>query len=294
MRRSIRDALVGFTVLGGIFGFSLMAMWMRGIKIGSNHWTVTAKFNDASGLAERSPVTYRGIIIGSVKSVQVSPAAVIAEMHIDHGKLRLSQPVVATVSSESLLGGNAEVALKTRGKLLPDDAPLPYSRDCSPQRQLCDGAVIRGEEAPSITTVIESMQLLLSDFKSELIVPNLADSTSQIDLTAKEVEMLVLQLRKDLDQVVPVLQNLRAASANAVDATAKAKNILGAIDNQKTISYLIETAANAAQLTSKLNTVGGELEKLISDKDFISGLRSVTIGLGELLEDIYSDKNNKM
>ena len=64
MRRSVRDAIVGFTVIGGIVGFAATAMWMRGIRLGSGHWTVTASFSDAGGLAERSPVTYRGILVG--------------------------------------------------------------------------------------------------------------------------------------------------------------------------------------------------------------------------------------
>ena len=68
MRRSVRDAIVGFTVIGGIVGFAATAMWMRGIRLGSTHWTVTARFNDAAGLAARSPVTYRGILIGAVRS----------------------------------------------------------------------------------------------------------------------------------------------------------------------------------------------------------------------------------
>ena len=67
MRRSVRDAIVGFTVIGGIVSFAAMAMWMRGVRLGSSHWTVTASFEDAGGLAERSPVTYRGILVGSVR-----------------------------------------------------------------------------------------------------------------------------------------------------------------------------------------------------------------------------------
>ena len=106
MRRSVRDAIVGFTVVGGIVGFAATAMWMRGIRLGAGHWTVTASFSDAGGLAERSPVTYRGILVGSVRSVQVTPEAVLAELEIDKGDLRLALPVTATVVSGSLLGGD--------------------------------------------------------------------------------------------------------------------------------------------------------------------------------------------
>ena len=97
MRRSVRDAIVGFTVIGGIVGFAATAMWMRGVRLGSSHWTVTASFSDAGGLAERSPVTYRGILVGSVRSVKVTPQAVVAELEINKGDLKLSLPVTTGI-----------------------------------------------------------------------------------------------------------------------------------------------------------------------------------------------------
>ena len=97
MRRSVRDAIVGFTVIGGVIGFASTALWLRGVRLGSSHWTLTARFNDAAGLAERSPVTYRGILVGSVRSIAVTPEAVVAELEIDKGDLLLPLPVTATV-----------------------------------------------------------------------------------------------------------------------------------------------------------------------------------------------------
>ena len=49
-------------------------------------------------------MTYRGILVGSVRSVTVTPEAMVAELDIDKGDLRLAQPVTATVASASLLG----------------------------------------------------------------------------------------------------------------------------------------------------------------------------------------------
>ena len=111
MRRSVRDAIVGFTLIGGIIGFASTALWLRGVRLGSSHWSLTARFNDAAGLAERSPVTYRGILVGSVRSIEVTPEAVVAELEINNADLRLPLPVTATVGSSSLLGGSAQVAL---------------------------------------------------------------------------------------------------------------------------------------------------------------------------------------
>ena len=280
MRRSVRDAIVGFTVLGGLVGFAATGMWMRGIRLGSSEWRLTANFNDASGLAERSPVTYRGILVGSVRSIKVTSSAVVAELEITKGDLRLPLPVTATISSASLLGGDAQVALMSRGKPLPKDAPLPKAAHCQAKAQLCDGAMVMGREAPSIATVTDTFQELLTQAQVEKLIPNTAASIEQIDATAKSFEALTVQLKAELSKVDPVLRNLQAA-------TAHANNIVAALDNPKTLSSLRQTATNAAELTAKLDAVGGDVETLTSDPAFMEGLRNVTIGLGALFSEVY-------
>ena len=280
MRRSVRDAIVGFTVLGGLVGFAATGMWMRGIRLGSSEWRLTANFNDASGLAERSPVTYRGILVGSVRSIKVTSSAVVVELEITKGDLRLPLPVTATISSASLLGGDAQVALMSRGKPLPKDAPLPNAAHCQAKAQLCDGATVMGREAPSIATVTDTFQELLTQAQVEKLIPNTAASIEQIDATAKSFEALTVQLKAELSKVDPVLRNLQAA-------TAHANNIVAALDNPETLSSLRQTATNAAELTAKLDAVGGDVETLTSDPAFMEGLRNVTIGLGALFSEVY-------
>ncbi len=280
MRRSVRDAIVGFTVIGGVIGFSSMALWLRGVRLGSSHWTLTARFNDASGLAERSPVTYRGILVGSVRSVSVTTEAVVAELEIDKGDLLLPLPVTATVASGSLLGGDAQVSLVSRGTPLPKDAPLPRAAGCRAERQLCDGSTVQGREAASLSTVTETLQELLAQAQNERVIPHMASSLEQIDVTAKEFEVLTVQVQDELAKAALVVRNLQAA-------TAHVNNIASSLDNPQTLSELKQTAANAAQLTAKIDAVGGDVAELTGDPEFMKGVRNLTIGLGQLFGEIY-------
>ena len=280
MRRSVRDAIVGFTVIGGIIGFASTALWLRGVRLGSSHWTLTARFNDAAGLAERSPVTYRGILVGSVRSIAVTPEAVVAELEINNADLRLPLPVTVTVGSSSLLGGSAKVALVSRGRPLPQDAPLPRSGDCRPDQQLCDGSSVEGREEASLSTVTEALQELLAQAQQERVIPHAAESLEQIDATAKQFELLTVQLQDELAKASPAIRNLEAA-------TAHVNNIFASLDNPQTVSELKQTAANAAQLTATIDAVGGDVAQLTGDPEFMQGVRNLTIGLGELFGEIY-------
>ena len=280
MRRSVRDAIVGFTVIGGIIGFASTALWLRGVRLGSSYWSLTARFSDAAGLAERSPVTYRGILVGSVRSIEVTPEAVVAELEIDKGDLRLPLPVTATVGAGSLLGGDAQVALFSGGPPLPKNAPLPRGADCQPTRQLCNGGTVVGREAPSLSTVTATMQELLAQVQDERVIPNVAASLEQIETTTKEFQALTVQLQDELAKAAPVIRNLEAA-------TAHVNNIVSSLDNPQTVSELKQTAANAAQLTAKIDAVGGDVAQLTGDPEFMKGVRNLTIGLGELFGEIY-------
>ena len=280
MRRSVRDAIVGFAVVGGIVGFASTTLWLRGVRLGSSHWTVTARFNDAAGLAERSPVTYRGIMVGSVRSIAVTPEAVVAELEINKGDLRLSLPVTATVGAGSLLGGDAQVALVSSGTPLPQDAPLPQAPGCQPTRQLCSGGTVVGQEVPSLSTVTSTMQELLAQVQEERVIPNMAASLELINTTTKKFEALTLQLQDDLAKAAPVIRNLETA-------TAHMNNIVASLDNPQTLSELQQTVANAAELSAKINAVGGDVARLTGDPEFMKGVRNLTIGLGELFGEIY-------
>ena len=280
MRRSVRDAIVGFTLIGGIIGFSSTALWLRGVRLGSSHWTLTAQFNDAAGLAERSPVTYRGIMVGSVRSISVTPESVVVELEINKADLRLPLPVTATVGSASLLGGSTQVALVSSGTPLPPDAPLPQALGCQPTRQLCSGGTVVGQEVPSLATVIATMQELLAQVQDELVIPNVAASLEQIKTTTKSFELLTVQLQDELAKAAPVIRNLDLA-------TAHINNIVASLDNPQTLSELQQTAANAAELTAKIDAVGGDVAQLTSDPEFMKGVRNLTIGLGELFGEMY-------
>ena len=280
MRRSVRDAIVGFTLIGSIIGFASTALWLRGVRLGSSHWSLTARFSDAAGLAERSPVTYRGILVGSVRSIAVTPEAVVAELEINNADLRLPLPVTATVGSSSLLGGSAKVALISAGRPLEKDAPLPRAAGCRADLQLCDGSSVEGREAASLSTVTETLQELLAQAQQERVIPHAAESLEQIDATAQEFEALTVQLQDELAKAAPVIRNLELA-------TAHLNNIVASLDNPQTLSELQQTAANAAQLTATIDAVGGDVAQLTGDPEFMEGVRNLTIGLGELFGEIY-------
>jgi phospholipid/cholesterol/gamma-HCH transport system substrate-binding protein len=294
MRRSVREALVGFSILAAVAGGLGVWFWLKGVSLRRNTWTIQARFSDAAGLAVRSPVTFRGVVVGNVRRIQISEQAVEAELEINDPHLRLARPVLARVGTGSLLGGDALVALIPSGRPLPTGLVDPGSRNCDNSRMVCRGGEVRGVVAPSLGEVTETMQRLLSEAEQRRLVPELVATTKAFAATADRADRLMAdtqrlsqELQRAVNQADPILRNLDRASANAARATGNVANVTAALDNPRSIADLKNTLNNASRLTARWEAVGGDVQKLTNDPQFIGGMRSVAVGLGKFFDDLY-------
>lgn len=287
MRRSVREAIVGFTLLAAVAGGVGLWLWLKGIAVGSRNWSFQVSFADAAGLGERSAVTYRGVMVGSVRRLRTTSEAVVADLEITDPSLLLPQPLLAQVQEASLLGGDAVVALVAPSRPLPPGTPGPHQAGCNRTLTVCPGAQLKGSSAASLTSVTAMMQKLLDQADQEKLVPMLADSTRSFEATAKQAdrflkegEILIRDLQVAVREARPTLDNLNAA-------TAHIRNVTRALDNPKTVAELQGTVANAERLTARWDQVGGDVNKLTGDAKFMDGIRSVAVGLGKFFDELY-------
>ena len=279
MKRSLRDAFVGFSLIGGVIIFSGAMLWLKGIKLSSNSWEITATFNDASGLSEMSPVTYRGILVGSVKKIRFTPSSVEAKLEINNKNLILTKPVLAKVTTNSVLGGDVQVSLVSRGSPSINNK-LPISNDCERSKILCNGDIIKGEKLKSISSITEELQKILYRTGEEDFIGDMLKTMEQFDRTQENLDRLILLSQSELKRAKPIITELTKAAAHL-------NNILAAIDNPKTLNDIINTADSARSLTKKMSSLTSNVEKLLNDEELIYALKEVTIGLSKFFNDVY-------
>ncbi len=308
MRRSVREAIVGFSLLAAVSSAVGMSLWLRGLSLTRQYWSVEARFAQADGLAARSPVVFRGVMVGSVRSVEITPEAVVAQLEITNPNLRLALPAAAQIGQVSLLGGESQVALVSNGQPLPSTAPGPRSSGCDRQRMLCDGSTIIGREGASLTTLTNLMYKMLNQVEQENLVDKLAKVATGIDKTANEATTFLQEgrglirdgkglveggkglvqggigmvgaIESSVQKAQPTITNLNASSAHL-------RQLLTALDNPKVLSDLQRTVANAERLTAQWEAVGGDLHRLTGDASFMDGMRSVAVGLGQFFDELY-------
>ena len=280
MRRSLRDAFVGFSLLGGLIIFSGAMLWLKDFRLGAKSWEISANFKDASGLAKMSPVTYRGIIVGSVQKINFTPNSVETKIKLHDNNLILAKPVIAKIVTSSVLGGDSQLSLIPLGKSLNRNELFKVNKDCPSKRILCSGDKIKGVKMVSISTLTEGIDEIIDQADKQEIVEKISLSIQQFDRTQANLDELVLLSKSELIRAKPIITELTKASIHL-------NNILESLDNPKTLKDIQELASTSSSLTKKIDEMSSDFGNIMEDEELINALKRVTIGLSKLFDEIY-------
>ena len=280
MRRSLRDSIVGFSLLGGILIFTFFSFWLRGVRLSSKNWHLFAEFNNASGLSKKSPVTYRGILVGSIEDILFTNESIKAKIVLNNPEIILTKPVFARVVTNSFLGGDVQVALETSDRTIPKNIEKPTSEKCDSKLIICQGDTITGKQLSSLSNITNKLSQLLKESSQENLIENIINSIDQFDTTQENLDELIYLSKKEILRIEPLIKKITIA-ANHLN------NILSTIDDQETLNDIKSTINSVRSISSKIDNMSDDFEKLAKDKELTKAIRDLTIGLSKFLNEIY-------
>ncbi|MDC3019681.1 MlaD family protein [Prochlorococcus sp. AH-736-E15] len=280
MRRSLRDSIVGFSLLGGILIFTFFSFWLKGVRLSSKNWHLFVEFNNASGLSKKSPVTYRGILVGSVEDILFTNESIKAKIVLNNPEVILTKPAFARVVTNSFLGGDVQVALETSEKTIPQNIEKPISEKCDAKLIICEGDTITGKQLSSLSNVTNRISQLLKESNQENLIENVVNSIDQFDRTQENLDELIYLSKQEILRVEPLIKEIRIA-ANHLN------NILSTIDDKETLKDIKLTINAAKSISSKIDEMSDDFKKLKKDKELTKSIRDLTIGLSKFLNEIY-------
>jgi len=280
MRRSLRDSIVGFSLLGGILIFTFFSFWLRGVRLSSKNWHLFAEFSNASGLSKKSPVTYRGILVGSIEDIIFTNESIKAKIVLNNPDIILPKPAFARVVTNSFLGGDVQVALETSEKAIPKKAARATSEKCNANLIICEGDTITGKQLSSLSNITNTINQILKESNQENLIENLVNSIDQFDRTQENLDELIYLSKNEILRVKPLIKEMTKA-ANYLN------NILSTIDDKETLEDIKLTISAASSISSKIDDMSDDFEKLMKDKELTKSIRDLTIGLSKFLNEIY-------
>ena len=280
MRRSLRDSIVGFSLIGGLIIFTSFSFWLRGIKLSSKDWFLYADFNNASGLSKKSPVTYRGIIVGSIEDLIFTNESIKAKIVINNPEIILAKPAFAKVVTNSFLGGDVQVAIETSEANLPKNIEKATSKLCNKNLIVCEGDTIKGKQLSSLSNITNKINQLLKDSNQENLVENIIKSIEQFDKTQENLDELIYLSKQEINRVKPLVNDLTTAAGHL-------NKILATMNDAETLEDIKLTLEASSSISQKIDLMADDFELLMKDQELTSALRDLAIGLSKFLNEIY-------
>ncbi|HEX7241937.1 MAG TPA: MlaD family protein [Longimicrobiaceae bacterium] len=264
------EVVVGIVVVAGLLILAVGGYWLTGRPWGQEQRELRATFREVGLLAEGSPVKYRGVQIGRVETITLSPRGdgVFVTMSIVP-ELTLPADAGVVLSAESFFG-DWQAALVSR-RSLPE---VEFAT--STQRGVLPGAAL-----PDITQLTAVAARIAGDIELLSDRVQLAfteESAIGIRETIDNIRDMSEQLGGFLDQQTgtyrDVSGNVLAATANIRDATAAAEavaNDLGSAVNRGDIQQILgnarQSSENLRRFSEALNTAGSGVPGLMARAD---------------------------
>ena len=280
MRKSLRDSIVGFSFLGGILIFIFFSSWLRGVKLSSKNWHLFAEFNNASGLSKKSPVTYRGILVGSIEDILFTNDSIKAKIVLNNPDIILPKPAFAKVVTNSFLGGDVQVALQTSEKTIPKNTAKAISEKCDSKLIICEGDTITGKQLSSLSNITNRISQILKTTNQENLIENVLNSIDQFDKTQENLDELIYLSKQEILRVKPLIKEITIAAGHL-------NNILSTIDDEETLNDIKLTIKAANSISNKFDEMSEDFELLTKDKELTKSIRDLTIGLSKFFNEVY-------
>jgi phospholipid/cholesterol/gamma-HCH transport system substrate-binding protein len=265
--------LVAFAVLAVvILGFTAVKYANLGRFIGlGGYYTVTMNVPNAGGLFSNADVTYRGVSVGRVGSMGLTPTGIVVDLDISDSAPKIPANVQATVADLSAVG-------EEYVNLSPRTSSSPY---------LTAGSVIRQPDTklpPSITSVLTSVNSLVSSVPQQ----SLRTLVSQLG-SAFAGQGPNLQVLLDTSSTLT-----KAASENLPESTSLITNGQTVLATQAADSSAIKSFGQGAeQLAAALDNSNSDLQRLIGNTPEaaiqVAGLlRDNDLGLGAVIANLLT------
>jgi phospholipid/cholesterol/gamma-HCH transport system substrate-binding protein len=271
--------------------------FLQGVPLLGSTYPLVAQFENAGGVAEGTPVTVRGISVGTVESVTLSEGdGVRVRMQIEED-VQLREGTTASVSGVAALDDVRISLHRSRG----GDALSPGSRVPTQQSGVLE--TLRGRAVP-LTRKVDSLLstatgtfseagnvLGRSEPEVENTLGNLESASSSLDgLLRRERDRLhrtmvhVERTSASLDTLVSDLQHITSAEQDTLERTVE--------DAERTFHHARRAARSLDQSTEALNQILTDLEagrgtagRLLNDPRLYRRLHSVSVRADSILAD---------
>lgn len=277
-------------VLIGFIGFRIM----KDVPLFRQGNIIYTTYERVDGLSVGTPVTLRGIKIGSVQSLTLLPTdSVQVALNINFADGGIPEGSIAYVRSVDLLGTKGiEIERGTGTGLIGHQDSMQGVYDKGLMGELAaQGTKISqnvNSSTESLSVVLDEVKMLMQQGGRE----NVSQTLSNLNSTSAEVDALIRETNEDLKQSIESLKNTLQNVENLTsDEQENIKNMLANLEASSNELESISVNLNSitgdlAQIMRKINEGEGTLGLMVNDPNLYNNLDSLTANMNVLIEQL--------
>lgn len=266
----------------------LLASWagirfLSGASIFSTTNSYYAYYDDASGLQSASAVMIRGVKVGQVADITISPeepTKVRVEITVEDS-YTLPSDSKATIMSMGLMGGKAiEVSLGESAQILEDGSVIATAVE----RDLMTMASEEfGDIKGKVMELVDNLNATVCNLNT-LVDNNDANITAAIaNLNAVLAELKQSGIIENVDNFT---QKLDGAGERLDSILVNVNTITTDLKEREAGRELAESIATLNEVLAKINSNEGSVGGLLNDRQLYDNLTTATNNLSVLLADL--------
>lgn len=290
------EAKVGITVFLAVVVAIIGFRFMRDVPIFGSSLKITSTFEKADGISNGSLVYIKGVRVGSVNNVELTPESnVQVGMSIDEN-VNIPDDSRANLTSLGIVEGKSiviELGSSSRMVETGDEITGTYAQTMM-ETLGAQGEQLGSDVSNSINELNQFLRQLNEtvddDTRGKLdeTLSNLAESTNSVATLLEQKQGDINTAIESGSRVLSQLDTLTTNNRPKVDSLMTSLE-----ENVRQLSVVreeLETAsASLNQLLDKLNRGEGTMGKLINDPSVYENIDSLTIELNKLVKGINED-----
>ncbi len=277
-------------VLVGFIGFRIM----KDVPLFRQGNIIYTTYERVDGLSVGTPVTLRGIKIGSVQTLTLLPTdSVQVALNINFAESGIPEGSVAYIRSVDLLGTKGIEIERGSGTTLIghlDSIQGVYDKGLMGELAAQGTRISQNvnTSTESLSVVLDEVRMLMQQGGRE----NVSQTLSNLNSTSAEVDALIRETNEDLKQSIASLKNTLQNVENLTsDEQENIKNMLANLEASSNELESISVNLNSitgdlAQIMRKINEGEGTLGLMVNDPKLYNNLDSLTANMNHLIEQL--------
>jgi len=287
---------VALTVLAAIVIAFFGYRFMKNIPLLGPGNGVTAVFATSEGLAPGKAVNFRGVSIGTIRSVTLLPSdSVRIEMNIDKNVV-ITEGSFANIRSADLLGTMMiEIIRGESNTPLPQNSTIKGVIEAGGFSELSELGTTIGQNAVISTELLNSILARADSIMDSQMQRNIHDIASNLQKTTATLDRMVT---REQETISTLLTNMKQVSVSLdemlLENRAGISSVVANLDSTSASfndlsRELAKTTAEITAILEKMNNGEGTLGKLANDQSLYNNLDSLTVNMSNLLKNMQEE-----